>query len=207
MKTFVKTLLVLALLCVPCMAADPPVLKDGGKCYLPMADGGWLKVRVMRSGSGWLLLYPQGDDVGVMTLAAEGVVVDPVPPPDQDPKPTPEPTPKPTPEPTPKPTPVPSPVTNVATVFFVHESKDSTPATAAVRDAKEWKDALTAGGIRWQTFDDDVGDKSFPNVVAQARTKGLPAVVIVDKSGKPVVEPAPKTPAEMTALAKKYGGK
>jgi hypothetical protein len=114
------------------------------------------------------------------------------------PGPTPEPRPEPGPQPNPQPLPVPD--AKVTAVYLVHESGDSDPKTAAVRDAKAWKDALDGKAIRWLVSDDDALVAKLPNVTAKARTNGLPAVVVMYADGTAVAKDAPGTPEAMKAL-------
>jgi len=104
--------------------------------------------------------------------------------------------------------PVPDPPTpnKPIAVYLIYESKDLTPATAAVRDATPWKAAADKAGIRWLCFDIDEGAKKFPSATARAKAVGLPAVVFLDAKGVPDVAKAPATAAAMEALVKAKGG-
>lgn len=116
------------------------------------------------------------------------------------PTPDPRPEPGPTPKPTPDPQPLPVPDAKVTAVYYVHESADSDPKTAAVRDAKAWKDSLDGKAIRWLVSDDEALVAKLPNVTAKARTQGLPAVVIQFADGTAVAKAAPGTPEAMKAM-------
>jgi hypothetical protein len=112
--------------------------------------------------------------------------------------------PNPSPNPTPVP-PVPTPK-KAALMYLILETGDLTPQVAAVKDAKAWRDAADAAGIRWTVADDEAGSKVWPNVVAKARAAKLPCVVFVDPGGIPTTEPLPATVEAMVSLVKKYGG-
>jgi len=109
------------------------------------------------------------------------------------------------PQPQPDPNPQPQPDRAVA-VYYVHETGDSTPAVAVVRDSKVWRDAAWAAGIRWEVFDKDVGAKSFPNATKAAIAKGLPAAVFINIRGVPTVEKV-NTVAAFVDLIRKHGAK
>jgi hypothetical protein len=116
----------------------------------------------------------------------------------------PGPSPTPTP-PTPPVPPTPTPK-KAALLYLILETGDLTPQVAAVKDAKAWRDAADAAGVRWTVADDETGAKVWPNVVKKAREATLPCVVFVDPGGVPTTEPLPATVDAMTALVKKYGG-
>jgi hypothetical protein len=117
------------------------------------------------------------------------------------------PNPNPNPDPNPNPQPDPQPNPDVAKyVYLIHESADATPATAAVRLDATWKAEAEKLGMKWLVMDDEASEKAFPQATAQARSKGLPAIVFLDTKGKPSVVSMPKTPAEMLALIRQRGG-
>lgn len=115
----------------------------------------------------------------------------------QGPGPNPQPQPNPNPQPQPQPNPSPN---KAAYLYVVAESKDLTPATAKVKDAKAWRDACDKAGVRWAVFDPDAVSSALPNVVAQAKKCGLPAVVVLDQQGLPRTEKLPATPEAMVEL-------
>lgn len=83
--------------------------------------------------------------------------------------------------------PPPPPPTKAVYLWLVHESGDSTPEMATVRDNKTWKDAADKAGLDWLTVDDDELVKLEPAIAKAARERGLPAVLLLDKD-KVVVE-------------------
>jgi hypothetical protein len=101
--------------------------------------------------------------------------------------------------------PVPNPK-KASLLYLILETGDLTPQVASVKDAKAWRDAADAAGIRWTVADDEAGSKVWPNVVAKARAAKLPCVVFVDPGGVPTTGPLPATVDAMIALVKKYGG-
>ena len=104
------------------------------------------------------------------------------------------------------PPPVPTPIVKPAWIGVIHESRDATPATANVRDAKAWKDAATAAGIQWIVMDKDEAVKKFPGATKRAVAFGLPAVVSVEASGICTVDKLPATIDAMTTLVRAKGG-
>ncbi len=106
----------------------------------------------------------------------------------------------------PPPPPPPPPTPRAVQLFLIHETADNTAAFTSVRDAKAWRDKADALKIRWQVFDDDTGEKLYPNAVALARNRGLPAIVLLDQRNTPLVLPVPATPFGMIELVQKYGG-
>lgn len=114
----------------------------------------------------------------------------------------PEPQPQPQPNPGPNPQPQPSP-NRAVYLYLIHESGDNTPAFAAVKDAKAWRDEAANVGLKVAVLDKDPAIKALPNVVAKAKAVGLPAVVLVDQSGLATAEKCPSTVADMTALVRR----
>jgi len=108
--------------------------------------------------------------------------------------------------PNPQPQPQPQPIVKPAWIAVIHESKDSTPAVAIVRDAKAWKDAATALGIKWFTFDRDIAATQFPEATKVAIKFGLPCVVSVAPGEVARCEKLPATIDAMVALVNAKGG-
>ncbi|MBN2024958.1 MAG: hypothetical protein JW809_19430 [Pirellulales bacterium] len=104
------------------------------------------------------------------------------------------------------PPPPPPPIDKAVAMYVIVETETVTPEEAQVRDAKAWRDAADAAKIRWAVADPDAASKTWPNVVAQAKTKGLPAIVFVDANGLASVEPLPATTEALVALVKAKGG-
>lgn len=105
---------------------------------------------------------------------------------------SPNPQPQPQPDPTPKPN-------KVSFLYLIHESKDSTPAQAIVRDDPSWRSAAEARGIRWLVMDADEAAKKFPVAAQKAKTAGLPCLVWLDSMGVAEAATVPKTAAEIVA--------
>lgn len=107
--------------------------------------------------------------------------------------------PSPTPNPQPEPKPDPKPTPKLAFLYLIHESKDSTPTQALVRDDKSWRDACEARGIRWLVMDVDEAVKKFPIAAAKAKATGLPCIVWLDSQGVAESATQPKTADELIA--------
>jgi hypothetical protein len=134
------------------------------------------------------LVIPDGRGLEVWDMTPAGK---------SSPTPKPDPIPDPTPKPDPKPNPSPSKTT---ALFFLHESADSTPAAAALREASAWRKTADAAGIRWIVLDVDTAAKSYPNAAQKARAVGLPALVWSRADGTGEAQKAPASAEELAAL-------
>jgi hypothetical protein len=90
-------------------------------------------------------------------------------------------------------------------VYLIHESADGNPAMTTLKADLAWKAALDGNSVGWLIADDDVAERSLPNVVALARKQGLPAVVWVDANGLGAAKACPQTSAEMLNLLREIG--
>lgn len=120
------------------------------------------------------------------------------------------PEPKPEPKPDPKPDPQPGPDTKANFVYVIHESRPPTPDLkfAAIDNDKGWRDTADSLKVGYRVLDQhNQALKKMPAPLITANKTGLPAAVFVFPSGASKGEPLKsKTPADLDALIKKYGG-
>lgn len=95
--------------------------------------------------------------------------------------------PKPVPQPTPIVVPQPVPIGDVAFIYVLEESSQRTPEIANVLLDPWWHDCK----IPYRMFDKDA--EGIEDVVNVVGSTPLPAIVVVPKSGKPVVRTLPAT--------------
>ena len=97
------------------------------------------------------------------------------------------PTPVPQPQPTPIVDPQPVPIGDVAFLYVLEESSQRTPEIAAVLLDQWWHDCK----IPYRMFDKDA--EGIEDIVKAVGSTTLPAIVVVPKTGKPVVKALPAT--------------
>jgi hypothetical protein len=206
-----KIITLAALLAASVVQADPPrmVVKQIGTEYRIVPDlptGTKFRLREpVPQGQGFFVtvtwLDSNGEpDAGRVWVAMP--LMGSTPSPDPDPAPTPSPAPEPQPDGKTKPKPG-----KVAYCYLIYETATASPEIAAIKDAKAWKDSLTAAGIKPEVLDIDQADKVYPHCSMRARAKGLPAIVTVGADGSASAVGVPATPEAMLTFAKSIGGK
>ena len=143
-------------------------LKDGRRFVLPVSglkDGRYRFVAVAAG------------KTGEQTEADFVVVVGKAVPPDPDPRPDPKPDPKPQPDPAPV-------VTGTVWLIVVEETADRTPELAAVLNDLAYWQGLRSKDVQFRFYDKDAHDPAAKSHLPAATKVGLPALLVVDKSGK-----------------------
>ncbi len=193
-------------LAVPALAADTIGIPVGRKFVIPFQVNGKNVVARAYVGADKVLTvwYVHSGDLDSVEYTVTRKDVEP------DPQPDPEPQPDPQPDPKPDPKPVPTKLWAVV----IAETKDRTPAQAAVLASTKFR-ALFDGGYRdFDPLDKDGKERAVPvdlKVYAErAKTMTKPVLFIVDDSGNVYYDgalPATVAKAETLVAEIRGGGK